>query len=143
MNQRKRVPVLVVLSVGIFFAVAPGFGDSVILEPVKDATIFSEGNELANGSGSRIFAGATAGQMGTGSRRALIEFELGDSIPATSVVDAVILELTVQKPGQTAAVLSLRRLERDWSEGGTGLSILPINGTKRAEISWVFLSPPR
>ena len=135
-NQRKRVPVLVVLSVGIFFAVAPGFGDSVILEPVKDATIFSEGNELANGSGSRIFAGATAGQMGTGSRRALIEFELGDSIPATSVVDAVILELTVQKPGQTAAVLSLRRLERDWSEGGTLTSQGRGRPAQTGDVTW-------
>ncbi len=138
MNQRRRVPVLVVLGVGIFFAGATGFGDTVILEPAKDATIFSEGNELANGSGSRIFAGATSGTGGAGSRRALIEFELGESIPAASVIDAVTLELTVQKVSRTpaSAVLSLRRLEQDWSEGGTLTSQGQGRPAQTGDVTW-------
>jgi hypothetical protein len=81
---------------------------------VQDATIFASWGGYGNGAGSHLFAGETRFY---GSRRALLRFAAGDSLPAKCRVDSVVLRLYLDRSGGGLVSLRLHRLTRAWGEG--------------------------
>jgi hypothetical protein len=90
----------------------PGFG-SVLLGPVKDNTIFSEGSNKSNGAGQYVFAGSTA--FGT-ARRALIEFDVAGNVPAGARITGVALTMQMSRTRTGSVPVTLNRLLADWGE---------------------------
>ena len=114
--------------------------DTVTLGSVKDNTIYSE-NDNSNGQGIDLFAGRTQGQMGSGMRRALIQFDLTGSIPSNAVIESVSLTLFANKRGAptigTSVDTFLHQLNQDWGEGnseGAGQGDAPTLG----DATWNF-----
>lgn len=89
---------------------------SVTLEPVRDTTLYSESASTSNGSGSRIFCGAT---QSTNVRRALLAFDVAGSVPPGSTIQSVRLELTVARTIAPDLPVALHRLTADWGEAGS------------------------
>lgn len=91
------------------------------LHPVRDNTLIeSPTGGISNGAGS-LFAGTT----NTGERRrALLQFDLTDTIPSGALVTAATLRLTQDRQGPGGpATLNLHRIGASWGEGssaGTG-----------------------
>jgi len=91
----------------------------VDIPAAKDTTLYeSQTGSLANGGGSYFFAGRTVQQTGS-IRRGLIEFDLTSFIPAGAVVNSAELVLNADKGGNGSTVVTLHRLTREWTEGGT------------------------
>lgn len=105
---------------GLLLLCDPALAVQTTRAPVADATLFGIEPDRANGSGSHLFVGATAGGD---PRRALVRFDLSD-IPPGSTVRAVSLRVVVDRlalgpPADNTA--SLHRLLARWSEGVSGL----------------------
>ncbi|MFC2112580.1 DNRLRE domain-containing protein [Bacteroidota bacterium] len=87
----------------------------ITLNPSRDNTIYSEKTGNSNGKGDHLFAGAT---NNLASRRALLYFDLKDTLPAGITIDSVSLSLMVNKcklPSATS--IKLHRLNASWGEG--------------------------
>ncbi|MFO7724460.1 MAG: DNRLRE domain-containing protein [Oceanipulchritudo sp.] len=116
MKMHSRNPV--VLAVSVLF-VSPAFLtaqdlETVTLEPVRDNTIYSEG-EKSNGQGSYLFTGQNnRGQ----NRRALLAFDVS-SLPGNARIEAATLTLAMNKTITSESSVNLYRLTRDWGEGAS------------------------
>jgi hypothetical protein len=107
------------LSLAVFVLLAAGANAAraaLLLLPIKDATIYADNANNANGTGIAIIAGNTGGGA---TRRALLQFDL-TLISAGSVVQSATLSLFVsQAPNNTPTTVSLHRLLSAWTEGPT------------------------
>jgi len=93
----------------------PAAARSVVLHPVRDNTLYeSSSGQLSNGAGPHLFSGRT-GRFGV--RRALIAFELTDSIPSNAFVDSVQVVLHLNQTVTPPAATGLHRVSRQWGEG--------------------------
>lgn len=116
---KSLVPVLTIVVTGalIFCGLARSHADTVSLQPVADTTLFevAPGNNLG---GANFF---NAGTAGNGNRnRALMLFDVGDSIPPGSIVTEATLSLDVVRQPRTglqSSLFSLRRVFQPWGEG--------------------------
>lgn len=118
-GARHGVAVASVL-LGLALQCAPALAVQTTRAPVADATLFGIEPDRANGSGSHLFVGATAGGD---PRRALVRFDLSD-IPPGSTVRAVSLRVVVDRVALGPPVdntASVHRLLARWSEGVSGL----------------------
>lgn len=109
---------------------APASADEVTLGPIKDNTIYEEG-DLSNGAGD-LFAGVT-GQT-VQSRRALLAFDIAGNIPAGATVTSAQLTLQVIKTTSGPQPFTIHRLLADWGEGtsvdnGRGAAATPGDAT--------------
>lgn len=95
---------------------ASALADTQTFTAVKDATIYSESVNKANGGGQTIQVGRTGSGGGSNSRRGLIQFNTS-SIPAGSVITSVTLTLRVEQTGGVSQAITLHRLTQDWNEG--------------------------
>jgi hypothetical protein len=88
----------------------------VNLEPATDATIYEELFLNANGSGQYLHSGTTGLDD---QRRALVGFDVAESIPAGSTITDAALTLFVSRAPKNGVESSifLHRLEVDWGEG--------------------------
>lgn len=87
--------------------------------PAADATLFGDEPDLANGSGSHLFIGATAGGF---PRRAVMRFDLSE-VPPGSTVRSASLRVVIDRIANSApddSVASLHRLLDSWGEGTSG-----------------------
>lgn len=108
--QRSGVGILILLSA----TSTPLRGDTVILAPAKDNTVYSEADDVSNGAGSYMFSGMTnSGNL----RRALIGFDVSGSIPAGSTINSVTLRLYMSRTQAGNQTVRLHRLLADWGEG--------------------------
>jgi hypothetical protein len=96
---------------------ATTIAEVVELEPMQDASLYEEDDELANGSGSYLFTGATASQNGGAERRALLAFDIEGAIPAGATITDVELGLTVSRTISGDQTIELRRISESWGEG--------------------------
>jgi hypothetical protein len=103
----------------------------------RDATLFDLVADTlsASGSGPHIFAGENS-QGNT--RRALLRFDVTDSVPAGSTITGVELRLVLtQANNATAREMGLHRVAAEWGEGpsvapgGTGAAPEPGDATWR------------
>lgn len=82
----------------------------------RDATLIEDSaGALANGSGDRLFSGAT-GQFG--GRRALVRFDL-TSIPPGSTIASAELALTMDMTRAGSTPVLVHRVLGDWGEGAS------------------------
>lgn len=134
----RSVSALVVLGVA-FFAGTPARARTVILHAVRDNTLYVSGSgQLSNGAGRDMFVGLT-GRFGM--RRALVAFDLTDSIPANVFVDSVQLVLRLNKTVTPPSAIGLHRVQRAWGEGtsiGSGGGGLATAG----DATWLHTSFP-
>jgi hypothetical protein len=112
-----RVFVLVLSSVGL---VAPtlAHAESFEIHPIRDNTLFEAADgSLSSGAGAYLFAGANSqGKL----RRALLAFELADSLPRDAVLDSVFLRIHVSNVNNEAErILTVHRVQSNWGEGSS------------------------
>jgi MYXO-CTERM domain-containing protein len=86
----------------------------VALSPDKDNTIYEESGTTSNGAGDYLFAGDTFGSAGTGSRRALLAFDVATSVPAGATINSAVVRLTLSRTISGSQSVSLHRLTSDW-----------------------------
>lgn len=118
----KRTAKALVGCLALLIAV-PALGDSVILTPSKDNTLYElavpslegTGQPFSNGVGDFFFAGLT--RFGGDIRRGLVAFDVSGSVPAGSVITGVTLTLEMSKTIAGPTPVELRRVTSDWGEG--------------------------
>lgn len=108
-------------AVSVGFSIALNAQTTVILNPVKDNTLYeSATGALSNGKGISMFVGRT--NTGTNPdgliRRALLKFDL-TSIPLGATITAVTLTLRCDKASPGAQAVTLHSLNADWGEGAS------------------------
>ena len=106
------------LGVALFLAVSwspvPAEATVLVLETVRDTTIFADNVDHASGAGD-LFVGNTAGGQ---PRRALLRFDFS-AVPAGLQVASASLGILVNRaaPAAPAGAATLHRLLSDWGEG--------------------------
>lgn len=111
--------VSVCIGLGFASVVVPrASGDEVVLESIRDNTIFTDGvddpAELSNGAGPHIFVGRT---LFNGLRRGLIAFDVAGSLPQDAVVEEAALTLHMSLGTSAETAYMIHRLASDWGEG--------------------------
>jgi hypothetical protein len=93
---------------------------TVQIPPSKDNTLFeSTTGGLSNGIGWYFFAGRTS-QLTNSIRRGIIAFNLADSVPPGSTIQAVTLTINCSKAATAfSRTITLRKVISDWGEGST------------------------
>ncbi|MCH8222016.1 MAG: DNRLRE domain-containing protein [Chloroflexi bacterium] len=88
---------------------------SVTVTASKDNTLYeSTSGELSNGAGMALFVGKT----GRGeARRALIQFDLTDSIPSGATIVTATIELQLDRTSSGESNGTVHRVTADWGEG--------------------------
>jgi hypothetical protein len=106
-----------VLAISLGAITGPARADLIILEPVRDNTLYeSATGALSNGAGAQFFAGKTA----TGKiRRGLLAFDVASAIPADSTIVSAKLTLFVSQASGPDVTISLHRVLADWGEGAS------------------------
>lgn len=117
---KRTVPAFVRWSFVCLTSIAgPAQAIEIRRAPAADATLFGIEPDRANGSGSHLFVGATAGGD---PRRALMRFDLSD-VPPGSIIRSASLRVLVDRTAIGASadnIASLHRLLAGWSEGVSG-----------------------
>ena len=88
-------------------------------KPVQDATITEKTPDTADGTGVVITSGTCGSACGVLSSRALLKFNLSNSIPSNAVITSAALTVKVVNAGATSSTFDLRKLLRDWNESST------------------------
>lgn len=88
---------------------------TVVLNAVKDNTIYSDNTTNSNGAGPNFTTGAIQNNP---SRRALIMFDLS-SIPAGATITAASLRMVMNKTNSGASNVAVHRLNASWGEAGS------------------------
>ncbi|MBP9146443.1 MAG: DNRLRE domain-containing protein [Thermoanaerobaculia bacterium] len=106
-----RIVLLVVLA-----GSAPAaFGATVVLEPVRDNTLYEHPTgALSNGAGDSLYCGTTSGNW---RRRALLAFDVAGNVPAGAQIASARLQLRMTRTIAGPFAVELRRLTADWGEG--------------------------
>lgn len=103
----------------LFLCFSPPAGaeaEIVVLFPIKDNSIYEEG-DLSNGAGDHLFAGVT--ESAAVIRRALVAFDVADSIPAGSTIKSVTFTLHMSWTASGPHDVTLHRLLANWGEGSS------------------------
>ena len=107
------------------FVAFPAFAGSVVLEPIRDNSLFEPFNstdpDVSNGTGAGLFSGTTGNLVGDpAERRALLLFEVSGEVPAGAIITSASLQLTVEIipiGGSSDFDMSVHRVLSDWGEG--------------------------
>jgi hypothetical protein len=94
--------------------------DTITLIASRDTTIFRDLPSNSDGAGAALFVGNITNSS---PRRALLDFNIADNIPAGSTITGVQLRLVLEQTGPAetrARPIELHRLLADWGEGTTG-----------------------
>jgi len=87
----------------------------VELTPSLDNTMFKD-IEFSNGLGEYFFAGTTSKDV---KKRALVKFDLFESVPEGVTVDSAMIILTVTKVKPGSTTVKIHRLTTEWGEGSS------------------------
>jgi len=105
--------------VGFLLIGIPGVvgAETATIEATADATLIEDDlGLLANGSGPALFIGRT-GQANGGIRRAVVRFDLSETLPAKAVIERVFLNLHLTPSNERVTRVTMHRLLQGWSEG--------------------------
>ena len=89
---------------------------TVVLNAVKDNTIFQESTGNSNGIGEHFFSGNNANSS---ARRALIKFDIASQVPAGASITSVILTLFCNNATLGTNNVNIRPLLADWGEANS------------------------
>jgi hypothetical protein len=119
------------------------FGDSIMLHPSADTSLFANFPDNNLGSNSNLVSGASGSGFGS---RALIRFDLANQIPSHALIQSVALTVNVvivPGGGGAGSVFDLRTVLVDWGEGsGTGNSGSPANNGEATWDNRIYPSTP-
>jgi PKD repeat protein len=103
--------------------------ETATLQAAGDTTIYSESTGFSNGAGAKIVVGsAYSGVAIVGFRRSPLRFDLSGTVPNTSTINSVQVQLTLVSPTAVAPTanqntgdrnIRFRRLTTAWTEGTT------------------------
>ena len=119
--NRWRFSVLCGATLALAALTPPGHGDVVVLQPVKDNTLFLTDPPTSSGAGAAVFTGKT-GMFGGGvKQRAVLAFHVAGSVPPGSTITSASLTLTLiqQSASGQPEVHSLHRILANWGEGAS------------------------
>jgi hypothetical protein len=139
-NSRLRVPCILWLAFVIIFT-APGITSAatVVINPIKDNTLFEPEAEKSNGSGVYIYSGNTDDK---GVRRALLAFDVAGNVPAGVTIESASLTLRVSKsaPGSGSQTHTLHTVDQDWGEGASDAGDPGGDGTSAEDddATWIY-----
>ncbi|MHC4218928.1 MAG: DNRLRE domain-containing protein [Planctomycetota bacterium] len=110
--------------------------DVVVIEPVKDNTLFST-TTTSNGAGDAVLSGRVGPSGGSTIQRAVLAFDIVDAIPSGSTIVSANLTMTLVQVSPFGGPEShtLHRVLADWGEGasisfgGTGALAQPGDAT--------------
>ena len=115
---------------------SPGCGDTVMLVPSKDNTLyFSATGQLSNGQGIYFFDG----KNGQGNvRRAIIAFDLSP-IPASATITGATLSMFLSQANGGSQDVTISRVLQDWGEGDSNAGDPGGAGTQAApgDATWL------
>jgi hypothetical protein len=120
-------------------AAAPGntIPLQTVLTPTRDNTLYDTSPPSSNGAGKHLFAGTT--DSGS-SRRALLAFDIAGSIPPSSTILSVTLQMNVSNipPNANSNPVSLHVVSADWGEGTSDAGSPGGNGTTPSvgDVTW-------
>ena len=114
---------------GGIYKIVPLTTGTVMVEPSKDNSMFSEFTSNSDGQGITMFAGVTGSSANYSKRRALMAFDVS-AVPAGAVISSAQVQLTVSVGQGSNNPMTLRRITQPWGEGastageagGTGVS---------------------
>ncbi len=94
---------------------ATAAADTVLLQPRKDNTLYSE-SQNTNGGGQGLFVGTT---VNNDYRRSIISFDVASAVPAGSTIESATLTLHTSRSTFSAqpVVIHLHRCLAPWGEG--------------------------
>jgi hypothetical protein len=136
------------LLVTILLAITSGGGlvcaETVEIEPSADATLYEEGGNLANGSGSFFFVGRTENRNGAVERRAVLAFDIAGSVPSGATITEVSLVVQMSKTISGAQTVQLHRISESWSEGPSDAAGQEGGGasSQNGDTTWVHREYP-
>jgi hypothetical protein len=131
MNSRRWLIVLVTAALFVWGCgdddpAAPGGGgggttDTDVGIPASaDNTLYENlTGALSNGQGEWMFAGATGDTL---LRRAVIRFNVADSVPAGATIKSATLRLNMDKTISGATPVSVHKITTNWGEGASEAS---------------------
>ncbi len=106
----------VVSSIGLIMTAQAQF--SVQLHPSRDNTLIEKPDTNSNGIGTSIFVGKTGSTNSP--RRALLHFNVNDSIPSGAIIDSIFLQLAMdQSPDDSLQPITMHRMIANWGEGAS------------------------
>ncbi|HEX6791870.1 MAG TPA: DNRLRE domain-containing protein [Candidatus Krumholzibacteria bacterium] len=110
------------------------------LAAVGDNTMYEESPDSSNGRGRYFFCGTAADTLVA--RRALIAFPIGQSLPATAIIDSVDLRLHLSGDSGDSSprAVSLRRVMASWGEGASNALEEEETGAKAEtnDATWTY-----
>ena len=113
---RALLVFIVIIGFAVMFTMHARSQTQVTLNASKDNTLYQDSaGSLSNGAGQHIFVGRTA--VAGLIRRALIAFDVADSIPAGSQITNVTLTLNMSQTSSFDDTVRLCRVLADWGEG--------------------------
>ena len=112
-RPRPYTPLLALAALGI--AAAPPAQTVTVIDADRDATIFSENDLAANGTGSCFHGQTSSGNL----RRALLHFDVS-SIPSDATIVQATLTVDADRAASGASFTNTaHRLTADWTEGSS------------------------
>ena len=96
-----------------------GRADTVVLEPVKDTTLYDcPGGICSNGAGNHFFVGRTGQGVAV---RGLLQFDLVNRVPVGSTVRSASLSLHMSRTqnSQFTQIVRLHPVLEEWGEAGS------------------------
>jgi len=111
---------------------------TAVLHAVADSTLVEEPTgALANGAGTRLFAGRVGNNAGQTLRRALVRFDLS-SLPPTAQINSVSLTLTMDRSRQAGDLpVAVHRVTQSWNEGPTGSPLGNGDPAVAGDTTWI------
>ena len=100
-------------------------GETVVLDPSRDNTIYEESGSDSSGNGAFFFSGKLGPHRSEALRRALLFFDIvnGDGqnagIPAGSTINDVTLTLHISRSRPGNQSMAVHKLTQDWGEEGS------------------------
>lgn len=117
--MRARMVLVTVLHLMLAGAVgvSRASAEVLILEPIKDNTIFSADDQRSNALGSLFTGTSNTGNT----RRCLVAFDVAGAVPPGALITSAALTLRLDKgtPGSGLQNQILHRLLKDWGEGAS------------------------
>ncbi len=135
-QNRFALPALVAV-IGLSLLPVSARGESIILNPVADTSIFEKAPENNLGGTQSLAAGNTAAPDPA---RALLRFDVQAALPAGSRITGVFLELKVVRVSGLVepATFDLHRMLVGWGEGDKGTGSVTGTGSAASagEATW-------
>ncbi len=111
----KRLTLQALLGLALIgFQLSRARADQVTISASKDTTLYEDAPSSSDGAGDYFFSGVNGGSS---SRRALVAFDIVNSIPPGAIIQSVTLDLSVSRTHDGTTAIELHSVTSEWGEG--------------------------